>query len=137
MTNAELIDRLIEETAQAPDWRGGLARPGHLPLFNSLGPVMYLTPAGDVVMNDEEDGPLRLADQAEHDFALARAAEQYPELAYLKPLRPQLAATCDRCCGRGKVTLSQGMILPWRDGQEPEWALYCPGCNSLGWTVTG
>lgn len=33
MTNPELIDRLIEEAAQAPDWRSGCARPG----CNSLG----------------------------------------------------------------------------------------------------
>jgi hypothetical protein len=98
---------------------------------------MCLTPAGDVVVNDEEDGPLRPADPAERDFALARAAEQYPDLAYLEPVRPQLAATCNLCCGHGKVTVSQGTVLPWRDGHELRSFLYCPACNSLGWTVAG
>ncbi|SDT11278.1 hypothetical protein [Actinoplanes derwentensis] len=84
MTNAELFHRLIEETAQADDWRSGSVRPGCLPLFNYWGPVLYLTPPGDVVRNDDEDGPLRPADPAERDFGLARAAEYYPELAHLK-----------------------------------------------------
>lgn len=41
MTDAEMIDRLIDQAAHAPDWRSGWVRPGHLPLFNSGGPVMY------------------------------------------------------------------------------------------------
>jgi hypothetical protein len=60
MANAELIQRLIEETTHAPDWRSGYARTGNLPLYSNLGPAMYLTTAGHVVMNDEEDGPLSL-----------------------------------------------------------------------------
>nr|BFE60093.1 hypothetical protein GCM10020063_046190 [Dactylosporangium thailandense] len=91
---------------------------------------MYLTPAGDVVRNDEEGGPLRPADRAERDFALARAAERYPELAHLMPARPRTATTCDQCDGRGRVTLAQGKILPW----QAEQFMYCRACDSLGWT---
>lgn len=127
MTNAELIHRLIEETAQADDWRSGSVRPGLLPLFNYWGPVLYLTPAGDVVRNDDEDGPLRPADPAERDFGLARAAEHYPELVHLTPPRPRNATTCDRCLGRGRLMFSS----------EPPRYVYCPDCNSLGWTIDG
>jgi hypothetical protein len=136
VTDVELIDRLIEEAAQAADWRSGCARPGHLPLFNYWGPVMYLTSAGDVVRNDEEDGPLRLADPDERNFGLARAAELYPALAHLRPPEPEAAVTCDLCSGRGRVTTSQGKISPWPDEHEPRAFLYCPRCNSLGWILT-
>ncbi|GAA4608135.1 hypothetical protein BJY16_006686 [Actinoplanes octamycinicus] len=132
MTDADLIDRLIAEAARASDWRRGHARPGYLPVFNNFGPVTYLTSAGEVVMNDEEDGPLRPADPAERDFALARAAERHPELAHLRPPRPQAAVTCDKCHGRGRVTIST-----WVDRAGSQSFVYCPWCNSLGWTVPG
>ncbi len=136
MTNAGLIERLIDEAAQASDWRSSRAGSGRLPLCNLWGPVMYLTPAGEVVIDDdEEDRPARLADPAERDFALARAAEQYPELAHLRPPKPLVAATCHLCCGRGRVTLSQGKVLPWQDGSGSRSFIYCPECDSLGWTV--
>jgi hypothetical protein len=133
--NPELFSRLVEEAGEAPDWRSSCAGPGRLPVFHLWGPVMYLTPAGDTVIDHEEDGPLRPADPAERDFALARAADQYPELAHLRPPRPQVAVVCDLCDGRGSVTVTQRRMLPWRDGSVP--FLYCPGCNSLGWTVAG
>ncbi|MEV0609511.1 hypothetical protein AB0I61_24385 [Polymorphospora rubra] len=135
MTNAGLIRRLIDEAAQASDWRSSYADSGRLPVFNLWGPVMYLTPAGEVVIDHEEDSQARLADPAERDFALARAAERYPELAHLKPSKPLAAATCNLCSGRGRITLSQGKILPWKDGNGSKPFLYCPKCNSLGWTV--
>jgi hypothetical protein len=137
MTRPELIERLIEETTRVPDWRSDYARPGRLPVFNLWGPVMYLTPACDVVIDHEEDSPLRPADPNERDFALARAAELHPELAHLRPSMPQNAATCGLCCGLGRITISQETILPRRDGPTPESFVYCPSCNSLGWTVTG
>ncbi len=134
MTNAGLIRRLIEEAAQASDWRSSCADSGRLPVFDLWGPVMYLTPAGEVVI-DHEDRPTRPADPAEREFALARAAEQHPELAHLKPPRPPGAATCNVCGGRGRITLSQGKILPWQDGSGSKSFFYCPECNSLGWTM--
>lgn len=85
---------------------------------------MYLTRSGEVVLTDEEDGPLRPADPAERDFTLARAAEHHPELAHLKPTRPRHAVTCDRCGGQGRVPL------------QTRSSVYCPDCNSLGWTAT-
>ncbi|GAA4595729.1 hypothetical protein BJY16_001774 [Actinoplanes octamycinicus] len=136
MTDAQLIDRLIEQAAQAPDWRSSCARPGHLPLFNYWGPVMYLTSAGDVIRDDEEGGQLRLADPDERNFGLARAADLYPELAHLRPRRPQAAVTCDLCRGQGRVVVSRGKTSPWPDGYELRSFLYCSGCNSLGWTLT-
>ena len=72
MTDAELIDRLIDEAVRAPDWRSGAVRPGLLPLFDYWGPVLYVTPAGDVVRNDEEGGPLRPADPDERDDVARR-----------------------------------------------------------------
>ncbi|GIE29527.1 hypothetical protein Ait01nite_025720 [Actinoplanes italicus] len=131
MTDEELIGRLIDEAFRAPDWRGGAARRGHLPLFSYWGPVLYLTPAGDVVRNDDEDGPLRPADPGERTFGLARAAELYPELAHLRPPRPRHAVTCEQCRGRGRLTVSQGRAAPW-DGTRS--FVFCPGCDSLGWT---
>lgn len=137
MTNAGLIGRLIEEAAQASDWRSSCASSGRLPVYDLWGPVMYLTPAGEVVIDHEEDRPARPADPAERDFALARAAEQYPQLAHLKPPRPRAAATCRLCRGRGRVTLSRGKILSWQDEGGSRSFFYCPECNSLGWTMTG
>ncbi|GGN95558.1 hypothetical protein GCM10010112_85930 [Actinoplanes lobatus] len=137
MADAELIDRLIEEAAHASDWRSGSVRRGHLPLFNYWGPVICLTSAGDVVRNDEEDGPLRPADPAERAFALARAAELYPELVHLRPPRPPVATTCGRCHGQGRLALSQGSVVPWSNRSGPRGFVYCPDCDSLGWTVTG
>ncbi|BCJ41170.1 hypothetical protein GCM10010168_45320 [Actinoplanes ianthinogenes] len=125
MADAELVDRLIAEVAHAPDWRRHHARPGHLPIFNNWGPVSYLTSTGDVVLNDEEAGPLRAADAAERDFALARAAELYAELAHLRPARPRTAVTCDLCRGSGRLATSP---------EGPRSFVYCPPCNSLGWT---
>lgn len=120
MTNAELIDRLIEEAAHALDWRGNCATSGRLPVFNLWGPVMYLTPDGEVVIDHEDDGPARLAEPAERDFALARAAEQYPELAYLKPPKPPNSATCSLCCGRGRVAVSQWRSCRGRTDRNPD-----------------
>lgn len=127
MTDAELIDRLIEEAAQAPDWRSGFTLAGHLPVFNNWGPAMYLTRAGEVVMNDEAGGPLRPAGPAERDFGLARAAEFYPELSHLRPARPGTAVTCDRCDGRGR-------LWTMRERIESRAFVYCPECNGIGWT---
>ena len=135
MTNAGLIRRLIEEAAEASDWRSSCADSERLPVFNLWGPVMYLTPAGEVVIDHEEDRPTRLADPAERAFALARAAETYPELAHLKPPRPPAAATCNLCSGHGRITVSHGEILPWQDGRGFKLFFYCPECSSLGWTL--
>ena len=136
MTNSDLIARLIEETARATDWRSGDTRPGLLPLFNYWGPVLYLTTAGDVVRNDDEDGPLRTATPDERDFGLARAAALYPELAHLKPARPPDAATCDRCRGDGGLVSTPNGIRPRSQLPDSPSFLYCPDCNSLGWTGT-
>jgi hypothetical protein len=58
------------------------------------------------------------------------------QLTQLRPSRPQFATTCELCRGGGKVKLSQGAIVPWQGDNETRPFLYCPGCNSLGWTVT-
>lgn len=135
MPDAELINRLIEQVAGAPDWRSGYAAPGRLPVFNLWGPAMYLTPGGDVVIDREEGGPLRPAGPGKRDFALARAAEQHPQLAHLKPRRPPTATTCTLCHGHGRITVDQGTLQPWHDGSPS--SLYCPHCNSLGWITPG
>ncbi|MBO3743893.1 zinc finger-like domain-containing protein [Actinoplanes flavus] len=96
---------------------------------------MYLTTAGEVVIDHEEDSKARLAEPAERDFALARAAERYPELAHLMPSKPRDAVTCNLCSGRGRMTHIQGKILPWQDADRSKPFIYCPECNSLGWTV--
>ncbi|AEV86540.1 hypothetical protein ACWT_5523 [Actinoplanes sp. SE50] len=137
MTNARLIERLIDEATQASDWRSDCTDSGRLPVFNLWGSVMYLTPAGEVVIDHEEDSQARLAEPAERDFALARAAEQYPELAYLKPAKPLDAVMCNLCTGRGWLSVVQGTLPSSQNADQSKPFFYCPECASLGWTMAG
>jgi hypothetical protein len=89
-----------------------------LPVYADAGGVLLLTPAGNVLRLDSETGEMtEETDWGWRALAITRAARKFPELAALRPSRPQDAVTCRQCDGAGLVL-----------GQ-----LDCGTCYGLGW----
>jgi hypothetical protein len=58
-------------------------------------------------------------------IALVAASEHYPELAYLRPIRPTSAVMCPNCHGTGRP-MYEGRALPEN--------IRCM-CGGLGWVL--
>jgi hypothetical protein len=91
-----------------------------LPVYSDVGGTLFLTlsskvlcmPADSVDLQEEHSPEWRLV-------ALIGAAEKFPELQSLLPVRPHNAQPCGTCSGRG--SLVGGMR--------------CGECFGLGWPV--
>jgi hypothetical protein len=119
-----LIDRLIEECLRnsagsaAETVRANRA----LPVYADAGGSLFLKPNGEVWFqgNESVNAALKL-EESPHWCLVARlaAAERFPELAALVPIRPAGAADCSDCEGSGSVL--NGLVR-------------CGVCYGLGWS---
>lgn len=89
-----------------------------LPVYSDLGGTLFITPSLQVLtMRSEET---ILGEECSPQWrlvALVVAAERFPELAQLLPVRPGNVAPCAMCSGTGR--LQQGVR--------------CGSCFGLGW----
>jgi hypothetical protein len=91
-----------------------------LPVYSDFGGTLFLTPSSTVLCLPADSVDL----QEEHSpewrlVALVRAAEKFPELQSLLPVRPDNAPACAACAGCGSVA----------GGPR------CGACLGLGWQV--
>ena len=116
---SELIKRLTDqaEQAEAPIEKEVVCATKALPIFTALGEAFALSPRGEIIQYDFETGQADLADEGWRNFALKKAAERYPELRELTPIRVPDAVTCSACSGTGVVLET----------------LSCGACNGMGW----
>ena len=120
-----LIERLIEECVRNPvDAMRELARAHRaLPVYADMDGSLFLKPNGEVWFQGSEGdkkSALRL-EESPHWCLVARlaAAERFPQLAELVPIRPAEAADCSDCEGRGRVLND---------------LVRCGVCYGLGWS---
>ena len=124
MLEKEIFRRLVEDQGASDHPGASKARVlGLLTVFNTLWEFYLLTPAGDVLVDRDDDAPLP-ATPAEQELAYIQAARRFPELRHLMPERPPTARTCPQCGGSGTIALN--------DEQQ----VYCGmPCNTRGWIV--
>ena len=120
---ATSISNLIASVASKDDSFGEFAkRWSLLPVYQDMGGTLALDAEGEVfcLVHDEPGPPEREREEGWRLRALVEASLQFPELAHLKPVRPQGGVTCPACSGNG--FLSTGDI-----------AYGCGGCHGTGW----
>jgi hypothetical protein len=101
------------------------AEAGQLLLVRDWTADVVLSPNGDVIVIDTEDGqPPRLATDRERCISLFRSIAKYPELLSLLPQRPAEAINCPGCSGTG--------ILVARFA-KPELRHIVCRCGGSGW----
>ncbi len=101
------------------------AEAGQLLLVRDWTEDVVLSPNGDVIVIDTEDGqPPRLATDRERRITLFRSIERYPELLSFLPQRPSEAIQCPGCLGAG--------ILVARFAKPELRHLVCR-CGGSGW----
>jgi hypothetical protein len=98
-----------------------------LPVFHGLTGLHGLRPDGTVVRWDLDDEPPAPAPVRERDpfwirLTLARAADQHPDLAVLRPPRPARAIDCTTCRGAGTFPIYSAIVC---------------SCGGLGWRLPG
>lgn len=91
-----------------------------LPVYSDVGGTIFLTPSSKVLCLPTDSVDL----QEEHSpewrlVALVHAAEKFPELQPLLPVRPDNTPACAACSGCGSVA----------------GGLRCGACLGLGWSV--
>lgn len=119
-----VIERLIEECLRSSADSVGKAVRAHraLPVYADMDGSLFLKPNGEVWCQHGEsiDSALKL-EESPHWCLVARlaAAERFPELAELVPIRPAGAMDCSDCEGRGRVLND---------------LVRCGVCYGLGWS---
>lgn len=102
---------------------------GAIALMGTIGKTWGLRPNGTFWEFDEGFGtPLTPLDEQYHTMAIVAGVERYEWLHELLPVRPNNAANCNYCKGRGAI------------GAEPDkgiHGIFCDECNALGWTNPG
>lgn len=100
-----------------------------IPVHLDAGGFVGLREDGELLLIDWDApwSPTVLTDAHQRRVALAAAAEEFPELAFLTPPRPPDAVACPYCGGSWRVTIS-GAEAP------PNVNCYCGG---LGWVLPG
>ena len=93
-----------------------------LPLYAGWCGWGLLTPQGDVLEADEEEGGVALANEPWRTLYLVVGAERFPEIASLLPQRPADATACSECMGTGWVHV---------EGCRTQFP--CGPCRALGW----
>jgi hypothetical protein len=119
-----IIERLIEECLRSSTDSVGETARAHraLPVYADIGGSLFLKPNGEVWFQGSESATAALKlEESPHWCLVARlaAAERFPELAELVPIRPAGAADCSDCDGRGRVLND---------------LVRCGVCYGLGWS---
>lgn len=109
------IDRLLEADA-SEESRAENA----LPVYRDLGGTLLLTRDGTVVHRSSSAEAVVDADPTWRRLALIVAAERYPALASLRPVREVSSESCSQCLGRGSIDVARH-------------AIRCGTCLGLGW----
>ena len=120
---AKSISDLIASVALEDNLRGEFAkRWSLLPVYQDMGGTLALDTEGEVfcLVHDEPGPPERERDEGWRLKALVEASLHSPELAHLKPLRPQGAVTCPACSGSGFLTIG-------------DMTCGCGRCHGTGW----
>lgn len=123
---AEEIRALLERTlvglpvdaATALDKQVALAT-GGLPVYADIGGAIAITPEGEFRSYDHETTEVSASVDAKwRRVALTHAAEKYPSLAALRPMKPSDAIGCPQCHGTGRLLKD---------------LLRCATCVGTGW----
>src|SRR4051812_42778962 len=121
-TSALIETRIVQYLRGPTDVVRDIARSHRaLPVYADMDRLLFLKPDGEVLSKDNKNANSSLvAEESEYWHLLARlfAAEKYPELAALVPVRSPSASDCKDCEGRGKVL--NDMVR-------------CEVCHGLGW----
>jgi len=120
-----LIERLIEECLRnSTDSLSKTARAHRaLPVYADVSGSLFLKPNGEVwSQSSGSDASSLKLEESPHWCLVARlaAAERFPDLAELVPIRPAAALDCQDCDGCGRVL--NGLVR-------------CGVCYGLGWSV--
>ena len=109
-------------------WREAAVHQGLLPVCDDWECCYALTSDADVVYSPDVQwlSPRRLTNERHRFVVLAQAADRYPELAYLRPVRRPSDPTCTSCGGTGQVDVPKGS----------EGKFICE-CGGLGWYPVG
>ena len=90
---------------------------GALSVYADMGGSLALTPEGEVIHYDFENGATSIPEEKMQKFARMRAAKCFPELRDLAPESPDNATSCPVCSGRGEILRG----------------IYCGKCVGMGW----
>ena len=118
------VRRLRRSTSvlSADVWDRELAKStGCLPVYADMGGTLLLSPSGEITCFDhgtDEIGPAN--DAGWESIARMFAAERFPDLADIRPVRPSEAVDCPNCGGTGRAT---------------QFKILCGNCNATGWTA--
>jgi hypothetical protein len=92
---------------------------GGLPVYADIGGALAITPEGEIRLHDHETKELSASVDAKwRRVALTHAAEKYPSLADLRPVKPADAIGCPQCDGTGRLLNNR---------------LRCAACVGTGW----
>jgi len=92
---------------------------GGLPVYADIGGALAITPEGEIRLYDHETKAISASVDAKwRRVALTHAAEKYPPLAELRPVKPADAIGCPQCNGTGRL-LNE--------------LLRCAACVGTGW----
>lgn len=117
---AAAIQRLSENLAvssSSADVRAAAQQTGGVPVYADLGGVLVVAPDGGVLRYDPETKTvMSVEDKGWKALARLRAAQQFGELASLRPVKPRDGLPCAQCAGTGLVL-----------------GIRCSECVGLGW----
>jgi hypothetical protein len=105
---AETVRRLYQEAIADCSERGEAHREaalatGGVPVYSDLGGVLVIAPDGSIRLYDNAGVITPVVDLKWSHVARVLAAEKYPALRAVAPVRPENASTCRFCRGAGKV----------------------------------
>ena len=95
-----------------------------LPVYSDVGGSLLLAPNGDILcLPTDSHGPPTLERDPQWQLvARVKAAEKYPQLKALLPIRDDQSVQCHSCNGSGAVSVG-GVSLT------------CGKCRGLGWRL--
>ena len=96
---------------------------GAIGLFGTIGLIWCLRPDGTFWQIDNDFGlPTEPLPKELETCAIVYGVERYPWLGELLPIRPVAATACSVCDGRGRFSITVGIVL-------------CSACRGLGWVA--
>jgi hypothetical protein len=114
-----LIEYLNDVAAEFRDVAGQFDA---LPVYSDMGGTLFITPTQQILCMRSDDSVVHEEQSPEWRLvALVAAAERFPELKQLLPVRPVGVSLCTVCSGTGR--LHQGFR--------------CGSCCGLGWPSLG